>query len=93
MWCSWFRVLLGSAEALVRCGAKIKFILIAYFLGNIYAKNCRNRIVCVKIIASCKGGTFFWDTVYIHCWITKNIQYVERQTQENQAEMLQKHYK
>jgi len=37
--------------------------LIAYFLGNICAKNCRNRTVYVKIIASCKGGTFFLDTV------------------------------
>jgi len=35
------------------------YILIAYFLGNIFAKNCRNRTVYVKIIASCKGGTFF----------------------------------
>jgi len=33
--------------------------LIAYFLGNIFAKNCRNRTVYVKIIGSCKGGTFF----------------------------------
>jgi len=33
--------------------------LIAYFLGNIYAENCRNRTVYVKIIASCKDGTFF----------------------------------
>jgi len=49
----------GSAEALVRCGGKIKYILIAYFLGNICAKNCRNRTVYVKIIAGCKGGTFF----------------------------------
>ena len=45
-------------EALVRCGGKIKYILIACFLGNICAKNCRNRTVYVKIIASCKGGTF-----------------------------------
>jgi len=56
---SGFPVSPGSAEALVRCGGKIKYILIAYFLGNIYAKNCRNRTVYVKIIASCKGGTFF----------------------------------
>ena len=56
---SGFPVSSGSAEALVRCGGKIKYILIAYFLGNIYAKNCRNRTVYVKIIASCKGGTFF----------------------------------
>ena len=59
-----FPVSPGSAEALVRCGVKIKYILIAYFLGNIYAKNCRNRTVYVKIIASGKGGTFFSDTVY-----------------------------
>ena len=56
---SGFPVSPGSAEALVRCGGKIKYILIAYFLGNIYAKNCRNRTVYVKIIAICKGGTFF----------------------------------
>jgi len=48
-----------SAEALVMCGVKIKYILIAYFLGNICTKNCCNRAMCVKIIASCKGGTFF----------------------------------
>jgi len=54
---SGFPVSPGSAEALVRCGGKIKYILIAYFLGNIYAKNCRNRTVYVKIIANCKGGT------------------------------------
>ena len=52
---SGFPVSPGSAEALVRCGGKIKYILIAYFLGNVCAKNCRNR----KIIASCKGGRFF----------------------------------
>ena len=45
-----------STEALVSCGGKIKYILIAYFLGNICAKNCRNRTVYVKMIASCKGG-------------------------------------
>ena len=54
-----FPVSPGSAEALVRCGGKIRYILIAYFLSNISAKNCRNRTVYVKIIASCKGGTFF----------------------------------
>ena len=56
---SGFPVPPGSAEALVRCGGKIKYILIPYFLGNIFAKNCRNRTVHVKIIASCKGGRFF----------------------------------
>jgi len=33
--------------------------LIAYFLGNVYAKNCRNQTVYVKIIARFQGGTFF----------------------------------
>jgi len=37
----------------------MKYILIAYFLGNISAKNCCIRAVYVKIMASCKGGTFF----------------------------------
>jgi len=35
------------------------YILIAYFLGNTYAKHFSNRTVYVKIMASCKGGTFF----------------------------------
>jgi len=60
-----FPVSPGSAEALVKLGWKIKYILIAYFLCNICAKNCRNRTVYVNIIANCKGRTFFWDTVYI----------------------------
>jgi len=54
-----FPVSPGSTEALVRCGGKMKYILTAYFLGNIYTKNCRNRTVYIKIIASCEGGTFF----------------------------------
>ena len=62
---SGFLVSPGSAEALVRCGGKIKYILIAYFLGNIFAKNCRNRTVYVKIIASCKGGTFLRHSVVV----------------------------
>jgi len=49
---SGFPVSLGSAEALVRWGGKIKCILIAYFLGNICAIDCHNRAVYVKIIAS-----------------------------------------
>jgi len=55
------------AEALVRFGGKIKYILIAYFLGNICAKNCRNRTVYVKIIASCTGGTFFETQCRLPC--------------------------
>ena len=32
----------GSAEALVKCGGKIKYYLTAYFLANIAAKNYQN---------------------------------------------------
>ena len=62
---SGFPVSPGSAEALIRWGGEIKYILIAYFLGNICAKNCRNRTVHVKIIASCKGGTFLRHGVHL----------------------------
>jgi len=56
--------------------------LIAYFLGNFFAKNYRNRTVYVKIIASCKGGTFFetqctvllwWHAVYFGHIATRRI--------------------
>jgi len=43
---SWFAV---SPEALVRCGGNIKYVLTAHVLANIYAKNCRNRTVYVKL--------------------------------------------
>jgi len=56
---SGFPVSPGNAQALVKWCGKIKYILIAYFLGNICAKNCRNRTVYVKIMGSCKGETFF----------------------------------
>jgi len=52
-------------EALVRWGGEIKYVFIAYFLGNISAKNCCNRTVYVKIIAS-QRWDFFWDTVYMY---------------------------
>ena len=55
----WFSVSPGSAEAQVRWGGKIKYILIAYFLGNICAINYRNRTVHVKIIASQRRDVFF----------------------------------
>jgi len=41
----------------------MKYILIAYFLGNTCAKNYRNQTVYVKIIASQRWDVF-WDTVY-----------------------------
>ena len=60
---SGFPVSPGSAEVLARWCGKIKYVLIAYFLGNIVAKNCCNRTVYVRIIASQRWDTF-WDTVY-----------------------------
>jgi len=59
---SGFPVSPGSAEALVRWGGKIKYILIAYFRGNICAKNCHNRTMCVKMIASER-----WDVFETQC--------------------------
>jgi len=40
----------GSAEALVRWGEKIKYLLIAYLLSNICAKNYQNRFTYVGVI-------------------------------------------
>ena len=59
-----FPVLQGSAEQLGRWGGKAKHCLISYFLSNTSAKNYRNRVMYVKIIASQRWGVF-WDTVYI----------------------------
>ena len=42
-----------------------KASLISYFLSSTSAKNYRNRIVYVKIIASWRWGVF-WDTVYMN---------------------------
>ena len=53
-----FPVSPGSAEALVKWGWKIKYILIVYFLGNICAKNYCNRAMSVKIIASQRWDVF-----------------------------------
>ena len=61
---SGFSVSSGSAEAIVRWGRKIKYISTDYFPGNIFAKNCCNRAVYVKIIAS-ERWDVFWDTVYM----------------------------
>ena len=53
-----------SCFALDRWDWKTKHYLISCFLSNTSAKNYRNRIVCVKIIASHRWDVF-WDTVYI----------------------------
>ena len=66
MWFSRFPVLPGSAEALVSWGGIVKRLLIAYFIGNISAKNYPNPFMCVSKLQQAKGWTFFWDTVYKH---------------------------
>ena len=40
----------GSAQALVRWGGKMKYLLISYFLRKIYAKHYQNRLMCVWAI-------------------------------------------
>jgi len=37
----------------------MKYVLIAYFLGNVFAENCCNRTVYTKIIASQRWDVFF----------------------------------
>ena len=59
---SGFSISQGNAEALDRWGGKTKHRMIPYFLSNISAKSCLNRIVYVKIIASWRWDVF-WDTV------------------------------
>jgi len=44
----WVSVLQDNAEPLDSCGEKTKY-LISYFLSNTFVKNCRNRIMYVKI--------------------------------------------
>ena len=53
-----FPVSPGSAEALVKRGGKIKYVLIAYFLNNTFTKNYCSRTVYVQIIASQRWDVF-----------------------------------
>jgi len=55
---SGFPISQGNAEVLDRCGGKTEHRMISYFLSNISAKNYRNRIVYVKIIASRRWEVF-----------------------------------
>jgi len=61
---SGFPISQGNAEALESRGGKTKHRLICYFLSNTSAKNCHNRIVCVKVIASQRWDVFS-DMVHI----------------------------
>ena len=48
----------GSAEALVTCGGKIKYLLIAYFLSNICAENYQNLFMHVRVIVRQSSDIF-----------------------------------
>jgi len=68
---SGFPILQGIAEALDRWGSKHH--MISYFLSNTSAKNFRNLIVYVKIIASQRWDVF-WDTISVYTqWTIKNV--------------------
>ena len=54
-----YRIFSGSAEALVRCGGKLLHLLIAYFLGNMYAKHDENPTMVSQITAKNSGDGFF----------------------------------
>ena len=43
----------------------MKYILIAYFLGNIFAKNCCSRTVYVRMVASQRWDVFLRHSVYL----------------------------
>jgi len=59
-----FPVLPNSAEAqVIWCGI-VKCLLLAYFIGNIFAKKYPNPFTCVKVIASQKLDVF-WDGVVV----------------------------
>jgi len=62
---SGFPVLQGSAESLDRWGGKTLHRLISYFLSNTSAKNYRNQIVYVNIIASQRWHVFLRTSIHI----------------------------
>jgi len=62
---SGFPVSPGSAEALVRWGGKIKYVLIALLSGQHFRQNLlQSNCVCKDYSKSNVGR--FWDTVYAH---------------------------
>ena len=47
-----------SAEALVKCGGKLKHLLIAYFLCNTCAKHYANPTMLSRVMAKNVGDVF-----------------------------------
>jgi len=58
MWFSCFPVLTGSAEAQVISGGIVKYLLIAYFIGNICAKKISKSIHVRQSYSKPKVGRF-----------------------------------
>jgi len=58
----------GSAEALVRWGGKLLHLLIAYFLGNMYAKYYENPTMLSRVTAKNVGDAFLRHTVVAITW-------------------------
>ena len=48
----------GSAEAQVIWGGIVKHLLIAYFIGNVFAEKYQNPFMCVNVIASQRWDVF-----------------------------------
>ena len=78
-----FFILPGSAEALVRWGDEIKYLLIADFLVDICAKNYQNRLMFVGLIARQSISDIFGTRTSFYCtwmnWVmhgTKPAKYV-----------------
>ena len=61
----------GNADALDRWGGKTKHRLISYFLSKTSAKNYRNRIVYVKIIACQRWDVFLETQCIVSVWTVK----------------------
>jgi len=58
----------GSVEALITWCRKIKHLLIAYFLGNIFAKTYQKWFTCVRVVSR-QSSDVFWDTVRVSVYV------------------------
>ena len=65
MRCSCFPVLPGSAEAQVIWGGTVKRLLIAHFIGNIFAKKYQNAFTYVTVIANQRWDVFEAQCIFI----------------------------
>jgi len=63
----------GSAEALVRLGGKMKYLLIAYFLGDFCAKNYQNQLIYAIAIARQNSDSFLGHSVEITIGIAREV--------------------